>query len=197
MKEFSVPMALVDYIPVVLFLLGTNLIAKDFKHAMSTVTYWLFRIGSLMVFIAGFLKASYKLLYALNVGNFEWMSRQMFSNQAIGFLLAGIGLAIAVIKPRKNTTYAILPTMALVGMMVVGLGAMNASLAFIAAKMKKRSALVCFIVSFFFSVCMGYLSTKNFDKAFMNWVAQGVNVVGQLLLFVGCKTLHDAGLKDY
>ena len=52
MKEFTIPMALVDYIPVILFLLGTNLFAKDFKHAMSKLTYCLFRIGTLMVLLS-------------------------------------------------------------------------------------------------------------------------------------------------
>ena len=92
MKEFSVPMALVDYLPVIFFLLGTNLIARDLKHAMSKVTYILFRAGSLLVFVAGALKATYKLLYALKVGELVWMSNQFFANQAFGFLLAGISL---------------------------------------------------------------------------------------------------------
>ena len=190
-------MALVDYLPVIFFLLGTSLIAKDFKHAMSKATYILFRIGSLLVFAAGALKATYKLLYALKVGEFAWMSNQFFSNQAFGFLLTGIGITLAVIRPKKNTAYALIPTMGLVGIMVVGLGAMDASLAFLASKLKKRSALVCFIVSFFLSLCMGYLSTKDFDKAFMNWLAQGINVIGQLLLYAGARMLHKAGLKDY
>lgn len=197
MKEFSVPMALVDYLPVIFFLLGTNLIARDLKHAMSKVTYILFRAGSLLVFVAGALKATYKLLYALKVGELVWMSNQFFANQAFGFLLAGIGITLAVIKPRKDATYAIIPTMGLVGIMVVGLGAMDVSLAFLASKLRKRSALICFIVSFFLCLCMGYLSTKDFDKAFMNWMAQGINVVGQLLLYVGARILHEAGLKDY
>lgn len=197
MKEFTIPMALVDYIPVILFLLGTNLFAKDFKHAMSKLTYCLFRIGTLMVFIAGAIKATYKLTYALGLGDFIWMSNQFFSNQAFGFLLAGIGLTVAAVKYKKNRAYALIPTMGLVGIMIIGLGAMDASLAYISSKMKKPSALICFIVSFFLSLAMGYLSTKNFDSAAMNWIAQFVNICGQLLLFVGCKILHKAGLKDY
>ena len=196
MKEFSVPMALVDYLPVIFFFLGTDLLARDYRHRMSGLTYILFRIGSLLVFIAGALKASYKLLYALGAGDFGWMSGQFFANQAFGFLLAGLGLTLAVVRAKKDTAYALIPTMGLVGMMVLGLGAMDASLAFLAAKLRKRSAMVCFIASFFLSVCMGYLSTKDFDKAFMNWLAQGINVIGQLLLYVGVSILHRNGLKD-
>ena len=196
MKEFSVPMAIVDYIPVLLFLLSAVIIAGDLKKKMSALSYWLFVAGAVLVTCAGFLKATYKLLYALGVGDFVWMSNQMFSNQAFGFLLAGVGISLAVIRPKKNATYAFLPTMALVGIMVVGLGAMNASFAYLAYKMKKGNALVCFIVSFFLSMCMGYLSTKNFDRASMNWIAEAVNVVGMFLLFTGANILHKAGLKD-
>ena len=86
--------------------------------------------------------------------------------------------------------------MALVGIMVIGLGAMDASLAFLASRLKKRSALVCFIVSFFLCLGMGYLSSKDFTQASMNWIAQGVNLAGQLLLYIGCRLLHDAGLAN-
>ena len=194
MKEFSVPMALVDYIPVVLFLLAAVLLAGDLKGKMNRAAFLSFTAGTGLVAAAGLLKATYKLLYALHVGDCTWMSAQFFSNQAFGFLLAGIGLMMHVLK--KERTYAFLPTMALVGIMVVGLGAMDAGLCFLANRLKKRNALVCFIVSFFLSLAMGYLSTKDFDKAFMNWVAQLVNVFGQGLLYLGSGILHRAGLKD-
>ena len=35
MKEFSAPMALVDYIPVVLFTLAASILSKDLKKKMS------------------------------------------------------------------------------------------------------------------------------------------------------------------
>ena len=150
----------------------------------------LFLTGAGLVIAAGFLKATYKLLYAAGVGDFTWMSAQFFSNQAFGFLLAGIAMALTAVK--GNRTYAFLPTMALVGIMVVGLGALDAGLCFLANKAKKRSALICFIVSFFLCLGMGYLSSKDFDKAFMNWVAQGINTAGQLLLYIGVRILHKA-----
>ena len=195
MNSFTVPMALIDYIPVILFLLGTQIIAKDLKHRISSISWWLFTIGIVMVTAAGALKATYKLLYALNIADVTWMTKQFFSNQAIGFLLAGIGLTIGVTS-LKGKTFALIPTMALVGIMVIGLGAMDASLAFLASRLKKRSALVCFIVSFFLCLGMGYLSSKDFTQASMNWIAQGVNLAGQLLLYIGCRILHNAGLAD-
>lgn len=196
MKQFSVPMAIADYIPVILFALSTLIVFKDLHKRMNILTKGLFGCGALLVTLAGFLKATYKLLYAFGVGDFIWMSNQFFANQAIGFLLAGFGLTM-IVKSKQTKTYAILPIMALVGLMVVGLGAMDASLAYIANQLKQKKAMILIIVSFFFSIAMGYLSSRSFDGAAMNWIAQGVNIAGQVCLYAGCSKLHKAGLKNW
>ncbi|MDO5138722.1 MAG: hypothetical protein Q4D71_09750 [Oscillospiraceae bacterium] len=194
MKQFSVPMALVDYIPVILFLLSFLTVFKDLKNKVSLISKVLFGVGGVLVFAAGGLKATYKLLYALDVGDYEWMSNQFFSNQAFGFLLLGVGLVLSIGSVSKRLN-AFLPTMVLVLIMVIGLGAMDAVLAYYATKMKKRGALVCFIVSFFMTMMMGYLSSRDFTQSSMNWIAQGINCVGMLLLYLGVRSLDKAGLS--
>lgn len=223
MKEYSIPMAVFDLLPVVFFIAGTMTIAGDMKQKMTLPAKILFVGGSWIVCAAGFLKALYKLIYSLGRGDLTWMSGQFFYNQAFGFLLAGVGLTLAVTRLDKaqgggagyggsgsnsdgagsgssglgsGKLYSIvpIPIMALVGMMVAGLAALDASLCFLAARLKKRKALVLFIVSFFLCLGMGYLSSKNFEKASMNWIAEGINAVGQLAFLAGCGILHEAGL---
>lgn len=196
-KEYSVVMSLFDYIPVIMFIIASGIIIRDLKNKMSKASIFIFALGVFLVGSAGILKATYKLLYSLSIGDFEWMSRQFFSNQAIGFLLAGIGMMMFVLKPDKNTAYSIFPTMALASMMVIGTGAMDAGLCYIANKMKKRNAMICFIVSFFMYIAMGYLSSKDFAQSYMNWAAEIVNLCGQILFLSGVKILDKAGLKDY
>ena len=211
MKEYSIPMAIFDMLPVVFFIVGTMTIASDLKHRMTLPSRILFVGGSWIVCAAGLLKALYKLIYSLGLGDPAWMSGQFFYNQAFGFLLAGVGLTLAVTRLDKaqggsasggargagsGKLYSIvpIPIMALVGIMVAGLAALDASLCFLAARLKKRSALVLFIVSFFMCLGMGYLSSRSFEKASMNWIAEGVNAVGQLAFLAGCRILHGAGL---
>ena len=206
MKEYSIPMAIFDLLPVVFFIAGTMTIAGDLKHKMTLPSRILFVGGSWIVGAAGLLKALYKLIYSLGLGDFAWMSGQFFYNQAFGFLLAGIGITIAVTQLDKTKAdgsgsgkaYSIvpIPIMALVGIMVAGLAALDASLCFLAAKLKKRNALVLFIFSFFMCLGMGYLSSRNFEKASMNWIAEGVNAVGQFAFLAGCNILHEAGLGE-
>jgi hypothetical protein len=43
---------------------------------------------------------------------------------------------------------------------------------------------------------MGYLSSQDFAEAAMNWIAEGVNVVGQGALLLGVVMLHRNGLFD-
>ncbi len=200
MKEFTIPMALLDLLPVLFFFLGTYRITKDLRHRMNVLTGILCFGGLILVTAAGFLKALYKLLYAAGAGDFTWMSEQFFTSQALGFFLLGLGLCCVILKKQKRAELRALlpiPVMGLVAIMVVGVAAMDASLCFLATKLKKRNALVCFILSFFFTLGMGYLSSKNFTSAAMNWIAQCVNIAGQFLLMAGCVILHKAGAARY
>ena len=204
MKEYSIPMALFDLLPVFFFLAGTWTVAADMKQKMTLPAKILFVGGSGLVFLAGLLKALYKLIYSLGLGEPAWMSGQFFYNQALGFLLAGIGLTLAVMRLDKASgsgsgklySFVPIPVMALVGIMVAGLAALDASLCYLAAKLKKHNALILFIVSFFLCLGMGYLSSRNFEKSSMNWIAEGVNAAGQFAFLAGCRILHGAGLSE-
>lgn len=199
--EFSVPMALVDYIPVVCFFFATAILMRDLYGKMTKTSFALFAAGSLNITIAGALKATYKLLYALGVCNFEALSDMFFPTQSIGFMLAGIGILLMLIKKQKNAALmAVAPplfkgTFVFVGLMVAGLGLIDTVLCILAVKLKKPALIALFVLSFVCSLCMGYLSSKDFAEAAMNWIAEGVNVVGQGALLGGAYLLHKNGLE--
>ena len=170
---------------------------------MSKGAFALFAAGTINVTCAGALKAIWKLLYALGVCDFEALNAMFFPVQSIGFLLAGIGiLAMLTHKQSKSAALAVVPpvfsgTFVFVGLMVAGLGIMDAVLCILAGKLKKPALIAIFILSFVCSLCMGYLSSQNFAEASMNWIAEGVNVVGQGTLLLGVCLLHKNGLADY
>lgn len=203
MKDFSVAMALVDYIPVIFFALAAVLLQRDLYNKMSKGAFALFAAGTINVFAAGALKAAYKLLYAAGVCDFEPLNDMFFPVQSIGFLLAGAGtVAMLCIKQKGTAALAVAPvvykgTFLFVGLMVAGLGCMDVGLCYLAVKLKKKSAIVLFVLSFVCSLCMGYLSSQDFAQASMNWIAEGVNVVGQGCLLWGVWMLHKAGLVEY
>ena len=169
---------------------------------MSKGCYALFCAGTIDVFMAGILKALYKLLYAANICDFEKLNAIFFPLQALGFLMAGFALCCMVFLKQNEKTLALAPvvysgTMIFVSLMVLGLLGMNISLSIIASKMKKKKLIICFVICMIFSLMMGYLSSKDFSQSYMNWAAEFVNIIGQLALFIGVKSLDKAGLNEY
>ena len=199
--EFSVPMALVDYIPVIFFAIASVILMRDLYDKMSKGAFSLFAAGTIDIVCAGALKATWKLLYAAGVCNFEALNHMFFPVQSIGFLLAGIGILSMLCHKQSRATLAVVPpvfsgTFVFVGIMVAGLGLMDAVLCILAAKLKKPALIALFALSFLCSLCMGYLSSQDFAKASMNWIAEGVNVVGQGALLGGAYLLHKHGLAE-
>ncbi len=201
MNDFSIPMAIVDFIPVIFFIIGASILKKDFYNKMSRTAFGLFATGTTNVALAGFLKATHKLLYAANICDFKTLTDMFFATQAIGFVFAGVGLALALIQ-KKDVIVASAPavfsgTFLFVTLMVLGLGAMNVCLSILAKKLNKEKITIFFVISFVCSLMMGYLSSKDFALSFMNWLAQGINIVSQGAFLMGVISLHKAGLKEY
>ena len=82
-------------------------------------------------------------------------------------------------------------------MMVLGLGAICACLSVLAVKLKKKGAVVLFVLTFICYMGMGYLGSRESTGAAANWIEQGVNCAGQVLMLAGVLILHRAGLREY
>ena len=200
--EFSVPMAVVDFIPVILFAVSAVILQRDLYGRMSKGAFALFAAGTIDVIAAGALKALYKLLYAANICDFQALSSMFFPVQSIGFLLAGLGVVAMLTHKQSERLSAVAApavfsgTFVFVALMVLGLGAMDGGLIVLAKKLKKPGAIVLLALSFILCLGMGYLSSKDFAKSSMNWIAEGVNVFGQLFLLLAVLSMHKAGLKE-
>ncbi len=204
MKDFTIAMALVDFVPVLLFSAAAVLLQHDLYNKMSKGAFALFAAGTINVIAAGALKALYKLLYAAGVCDFTPLNAMFFPVQSLGFLLAGLGMVAIFLFPqkKKDALYSVAPavftgTFLFVGMMVAGLGCLDVCLCILAKKMKKPALILLFAVSFVCSLGMGYLSAQDFTQASMNWIAEGVNVVGQGTLLAGAFLLHKAGFAHF
>ncbi|MBQ7326790.1 MAG: hypothetical protein IJW93_04875 [Clostridia bacterium] len=199
--DFTIGMALVDYIPVICFAIGAVILMRDLYNKMSKGAFALFAAGTIMITLAGALKATWKLLYAAGICNFEALNNMFFPTQSIGFLLAGVGILAMLVYNQKETKLRSVPpvfsgTFVFVGLMVAGLGVMDTVLCILSAKLKKPWLIALFVLSFVCSLCMGYLSSKDFTEAAMNWIAEGVNVVGQGSFLAGAYLLHKNGLAE-
>ena len=199
--EFSIPMALVDFIPVLLFGISAVLMQRDLYNKMPKYAFACLAAGSIDVFLSGFLKALWKLLYALGVCDFHVLNTMFLPTQSLGLLLTGLGI-ILMLTQRRQAALAVAPplftgTFVFIAMMVLGHGGMCCGLSVIAAKMKKKALIPVFVLCFFCYMAMGYLASRDSGSAAMNWAEQGVNCLGQVLLLGGVYALHRAGLREY
>ena len=192
--EFTVEMALVDYIPVAFFAIAAVILMRDLRNKMGLINFIIFSLGVSGVAIAGACKATWKLIYAASQVDIAFLNKMFFPTQSIGFLLAGLGILLMLIA-KKNRLLGV-NTFVFIGMMVAGLGILDACLCVLAAKLKKGGVIAVFVLSFICSLCMGYLSSQDFAEAIWNWIAEGINVVGQGTLLLGVVMLHKNGLKE-
>ena len=200
MYNVSIPMALVDYIPVVFFGIAATLLQLDLYSKMRKDAFALFAAGTINIFTAGFLKATWKLLYAAGICDFQALNTMFLPVQSIGFLLAGLGIILMLTTSKKTVLATVPPVFSgsfiFIMMMVLGLGSICACLSILAIKMKKKYAVALFILAFLASMGMGAMSGQDATQAWVNWTEQSINCVGQGLLMWGVLTLHNAGLKD-
>ena len=186
----TVPMAFMDFVPVLLFGAAWLILYKDLKNKLDLCSGVLLPLGAGLVFLAGFLKATWKMQKALGVPAVELFNKMMFPTQSVGFLLMAVGMLALMYGKRKSARSL---TMVWVMLTVLGNLGASAGLVWIASKVKK-AAVPLFIVAFVFSMMMGYLSSRDFAQASMHWIAQCVNTLGQGLLLVGALMVHKAGL---
>ena len=200
MNGITVPMAIVDFIPVVLFFLAAVILERDLYGKMVKGAYALLAAGSIMVFIGGLYKATWKILYALNICNFEALDVAFFPVQAPGFFLVFLALASLSKKDFGSpTALAVAPVLyksniIFIAMQVIGFGGIQVCMCRLSLFLKKKLPVVLFILSFLFSLGMGYLGAKFDDSSNMHWLAQLTNICSQGCFFLGVRILHRAGL---
>ena len=200
MYEFTVPMGLMDFIPVILFAISAVLLQRDLYNKMPKYAFACFAAGTINIFLAGFLKALWKLLYAAGICDFQVFNTMFLPVNSIGFLLAGLGIVL-MFPIRKRMLAAAPPlfkgTYVFISMMVLGLGAICVCLSILSAKLKRKGNIIIFVFTFICYMGMGYLGSRDSSGAAANWIEQSVNCVGQVLMLAGVLVLHRAGLRNY
>ena len=174
---------------------------RDLYNKMPKYAFACLAAGSIDVFLSGFLKALWKLLYALGVCDFHVFNTMFLPTQSMGLLLTGLGL-ILMLTQRRKAALAVAPplftgTFMFIALMVLGLGLICGGLSVIAVKMKKKALIPVFALYFLCYMALGYLASRGGGSVAMNWAEEGINCLGQALLLGGLYALHRAGLREY
>lgn len=197
--QFTLPMAIFDFVPVILFTVSSVIFQRDFYSRMSKGCYAVFCAGTIIVTVGGLFKAVYKLLYALGICDFPMLSDCFMPFQATGFTLtaiAVIGYVLGKGKAENDKVYSaavpplVTSKMLFVVFMVLGLVLSNIGYAVIALRKKRKGAAILFVVSLIMEMGMGYLSSRDFSQASMNWIGEITNFIGMATLLLGTIDLH-------
>ncbi len=99
MEGFTLALALVDAIPVLLFGGSMILVASKFGHP-------LFVLGAVISTLAGCFKVAWKLILGLTKKDLRWLNKPFVPLQAAGFLLMLISFVIGFGKIRWSAVLA-------------------------------------------------------------------------------------------
>ena len=101
--DFTIELALVDYIPVLFFAIAGIILMRDLYNKMSKLVFAVFAIGVADIAIAGACKATWKLLVASSNINIAFLNKMFFPTQSMGFLLAGLALLIMILQKKNKS----------------------------------------------------------------------------------------------
>ena len=211
MDRITVPMALMDMIPVVLFNVVAVVLYRGLHKKMSGSQTAFFLGGAFMVGTGGALKALWKLLYAMEVCDYQLLSEQLFVTQGLGFLFIAIAFTglIFTNKHLKNRTAcvaAVIPVVTtklpFILMTFFGTTWWYVCIAVIAVRLRKFIALPFLILAYIaivFNAALG--SSFERTSGIMNWVGQFVNTAAQAFLLLAALhirkeiTAYDSSLE--
>src|SRR5512133_1891038 len=193
MNEVPLSMALFDFLPNLVFLLGSWLLYRRWCRS------GLFLAGLLLVFTNGMTKAVYKLIVALGGPDILWLSQIFIILLPAGFLLLFLAslrqlrAASAAPQPQPGAAHPALLLMAgwkIPFMALATLSALGAYGVWISASVRRRAWLgvAGFALALIATLGMSGISGGEMDQA-RHWLAEIVNFLGQSCFALGAWAL--------
>lgn len=205
MNEINIPMAVLDFIPVIFCGFTGFFLISAFRRRMTPAQGAFFSAGMIMLVAGGVLKALWKMLYALGICDMTALSEQFFPNQAVAFLLLSISTIGMLAKNKsmtENRTYAaavpvVTSHLPFIIIMTLGMVTWYIGVAVAAARLRKKNAMILIIVALIVMITHAALGSK-FDSAngILHWIAEMQNTVAQLLLMIGARIMYKAAKEE-
>ncbi len=193
---YSVPMALMDMLPNIAFLIGAYFLVKLVLRERGTKCGRMLMIGSALVFLGGALKAIWKLLVAAEISDITFMKEAQFVLAAFGFTAVLVSV-ILIARKRiskdngKNIPLAAMAAWKIPFLAVMTLASLGAQgiLVYMSFKRSIRIAAIFLIVSVLCMLGMAGMSSGE-QTISRQWIEQSINLVGQTCFALGCYFLY-------
>lgn len=194
MEAYPLSLAIFDFVPTFFFLIGAFFLAKTAVICRGIRSARMLMLGAILVFLGGFFKALWKLLYAAQIADIRWMGELQFFLLGIGFLAIFVSTLLMVRKPKNSAPVALFFGLApwkipfLFLMTTTSLGA-EGILAYIAFQRNLRWAAVGFVMGVLGILAMGAFASAEQSVA-MQWVEETINTIGQGGFMLGSILLY-------
>ncbi len=209
MKDYTVALALFDYVPIAFTTLGMFWLCRSelFKnHSVRKLAI----LGAGLIIGGGLLKATWKLIVASTGEHIVWMNNSLFILMAPGFTVLSFALFYRhskyVSSPILLTTAAVVPLIALIIFLtnpeqrlwffwlltIVTLA--NSAVIFMLSRAGwntgDRMISILYILSFVGTLSLSGLARIPEQTAALQWIEESINAVAQGLFFLGSLRLN-------
>ena len=192
-QTYTLGLSLLDFLPNLAFLVNAYFLVRLVRLRNNSFQIAAMIAGTSLVFLGGTLKAFWKLLYTIGIGDFQLLSEIQFVLIAPGFLLMLVSL-ILFIRQEKKTNGTALNTIApwkipLLAIMTVSSLGVLGILGYLAFRRKAYWAGIMFIVAVICMLSMAGLAGGEQTVA-RQWIEEGINSLGQITWAFGSYLLY-------
>jgi hypothetical protein len=193
-ETYTLGLALTDFIPNLAFLLGSFFLVRTVLLVRGKPSSRMCMAGSLLVFSGGLLKATWKLVYTLQIADIQWMSQIQFILLAPGFLAL---LVTTILLARSGgikipaATLAIAPwKIPLLAVMTLSSLGAQGILTYISFKRKTPLAAALFILAVLCMLGMSGMASGSEQTVAVQWIEEIMNSIGQISFALACWLLY-------
>jgi len=199
MERYSLPLALLDFVPNLAFLVGAYFLVKLAGREKPNLCTMLMAAGTGLVFLAGMFKAIWKLLFTLSIADITLFAEQQFVLDAFGFLLM-LGAVVLLSRASRQPATAPLLAMApwkipfLATMVICNLGVYG-MLATLAFRRRIPAGGALFALAIVCMLSMAGLSSGE-QTVSKQWIEEIINTIGQSSFGLGAFLLYQHSEKQ-
>lgn len=209
MNEISIPMAILDLAPVILFLFTNLKLMDSLYNKMAKKVYALFSGGALILFAGAICKILWKFLYAFGVCDYPMLSECFFPIQPIGFIFMCIALTKMLKDSKKSGITASTSTLNAVGgipvittklpflmLTFVSMTYFYVVLSIISVKVKHKKTIIMLVLSYLGMLGNCMIGSVSDGSPIYHWIAEFAHLFAQIFLLWGTTMLCNSGLKE-
>ena len=193
MNEYALGLSLLDFVPNLAFLAGSvflvllAMLRTDRTCQIATIA------GSALVFLGGTLKATWKLLYTVGVGDYTLLSELQFPLHAPGFMLLLVGV-VCLARQERKTRHAELVGMAvwkipLLAVMTISSLGVQGILSYLAFRRRAHVAGVLYVTAIVCMLSMAGMASAE-QSVGQQWLEESINSAGQIAYAVASYLLY-------